>query len=73
MEILAPDLGLLLWSLLALVSLALMPIALIILLRNNNADKITKMIWVIVIVFVPTFGPLIYLVIGRKQIKKAIV
>ena len=72
MEILSPDLRLLLWSLLTLLSLALIPIALISLLKNNNADKITKLIWGIVIVFVPTFGPLIYLVIGRKQINKAI-
>ena len=52
MEIHAPELGLLLWSLLALVSLAPIPIALISLLRNNNADKITKLIWVIIILFV---------------------
>jgi hypothetical protein len=41
--------------------------ALIDLLRSNFADSITKLIWLVVIVFIPVLGAILYLFIGRKQ------
>ncbi len=47
--------------------------ALIDLLRSNFSDSITKLIWLIVIVFIPVLGAILYLLIGRKQKVKAVV
>jgi H+/gluconate symporter-like permease len=41
--------------------------ALIDLLRSNFEDSITKLIWLVVIVFIPVLGAILYLFIGRKQ------
>lgn len=46
--------------------------ALIDLLRSNFTDSITKLIWLIMIIFVPVLGAVLYLLIGRKQKMKAI-
>ena len=42
-------------------------ISLIDVLQADFKDTITKLIWVLVIIFVPVIGALLYLVIGRKQ------
>jgi len=68
MELLTPDKGLLIWTLLTLTSLALFVLALICLLRKTSwPDITTKLIWALVIIFVPTIGPILYLTIGRRQ------
>ena len=68
MEILTPNIGLLIWTLLSLASLVLFVIALIGLVRSNNwTDPTTKLIWALIIIFVPTIGPILYLTIGRRQ------
>ncbi|MBJ6120149.1 PLDc N-terminal domain-containing protein [Pontibacter sp. BT310] len=41
--------------------------ALIDLLRSNFSDNITKLIWAVVIIFIPLLGALLYLLIGRNQ------
>jgi hypothetical protein len=41
--------------------------ALIDLLRSNFSDSITKLIWAVVIIFIPLLGALLYLLIGRNQ------
>ena len=41
--------------------------ALISLLRAEFRDSINKLIWLLVILFVPFFGALLYFIIGRKQ------
>lgn len=46
--------------------------ALIDLLRSSFADSITKLIWVVVIIFLPVLGAILYLLIGRRQKIKAI-
>ncbi|WP_162428516.1 PLDc N-terminal domain-containing protein [Pontibacter pudoricolor] len=46
--------------------------ALIELLRSNFTDSITKLIWLVVIVFIPVLGAILYLFIGRKQKVKTI-
>lgn len=68
MELLTPDIGLLIWTLLSLASLGLFVIALIGLVRNKHwPDTTTKLMWTMLIIFVPTIGPILYLAIGRKQ------
>jgi len=41
--------------------------AIIDLLRSNFADSVTKLIWLIVVAFIPFLGAILYLLIGRKQ------
>jgi len=68
MEILTPDIGLLIWTLLSLTSFVFFMIALIGLLRNRYwPDTTTKLMWAIIIIFVPTIGLVLYLIIGKKQ------
>jgi ATP-dependent Zn protease len=36
-------------------------------LKSRFASDIEKLIWILLVIFVPVFGPIIYLCIGRKQ------
>ena len=51
--------------------LLLIPVALwvaaILSLLKSNQDSTNKLIWALVILFVPFLGPLLYLIVGRKQ------
>ncbi len=41
--------------------------AIIDLLKSHFPDSVNKVIWAIVIVFIPVLGPLLYLFLGRNQ------
>lgn len=41
--------------------------AIVDLVRSEFKDSTNKIIWALVIIFVPLIGPVLYLVIGRKQ------
>jgi len=70
MELVNPSVGLIFWTLLFLSCFLLWLIALVQILRYRFKSQNEKLIWVLVILFVPFFGPLLYFVIGRKnQIK----
>lgn len=45
--------------------------ALIDIIRSEFADSTNKVIWVLVIIFLPVIGALLYLLIGRGQKLKA--
>jgi DMSO reductase anchor subunit len=69
MELLLPEFGLIFWVLI----IYLMPavIALISILRDDFKDSTTKLIWVLVVIFLGLIGAILYFSIGRKQsIKK---
>lgn len=46
---------------------ALFLIAAIDILRSRFVSDIEKLIWIFVVIFVPVVGPILYLLIGRKQ------
>ncbi len=53
-----------------LISLLLPVLALISILKNDFKDN-DKIIWVLVALFLPFFGPILYFIIGRpKRLKK---
>jgi len=52
---------------LIIVQLALLVIALLDLLKRQNMPGNTRLIWLIVIIFVNIFGPVIYLIFGRRD------
>jgi multisubunit Na+/H+ antiporter MnhG subunit len=49
------------------IMLLLPAIALFDILQNQFKDQIIKLIWVLVVIFLPLFGPIIYYAIGRTQ------
>jgi nitrate reductase NapE component len=71
MDLFALSTMLLLWSLLALASFIFLVIALVDVLRSDFRGQYDKIIWVLVILFLPPFllGPLLYFLVGRAQKK----
>jgi hypothetical protein len=57
-------------TLIAFTTLLLLVIALITLYKSNNANKITKIIWAMVIIFAPVIGATFYLVYGRSKFSR---
>lgn len=64
MELLIPSIGLIFWTLLWL---ALWLIALIDVLRGDFTNGNDKLIWILVIIFVPLLGSILYFIIGRRN------
>jgi len=52
---------------LLIVQLVLLVIALLDLLKRQHMPGNTRLIWMIVIIFINIFGPIIYLIFGRKD------
>lgn len=71
MELLTPSGGLIVWTFLIMLTLLLPILAVISLLRSEYRDSTTKLIWLIIILFVPLVGSVLYFIIGRKQRVKA--
>jgi hypothetical protein len=67
MDFLIPGTGMLLWTVFMLLILLLPVAALISLLQASFKESTTKLIWVLVVIFMPFAGPILYFVIGRKQ------
>jgi hypothetical protein len=67
MELFTPGIGLIIWTLLSLVALVLTLIALFSILKSSFKDSTTKLIWILVIIFLPIAGPVSYFILGRKQ------
>ena len=58
------------WQIIMLIVIALPVIALISILRNEFKNH-DKLIWVLVVLFLPFLGPILYFIIGRpKRLKK---
>ena len=54
-------------GILGLLALALWIWALIDAIGNTRLEGMTRLIWVLVIIFVPVLGPILYLIIGRNS------
>lgn len=52
---------------LVLLQLILMSVAIINLVKNDRINQTNKIIWALVIVFLNLFGPILYLIFGRKD------
>jgi hypothetical protein len=64
MDLLSPEGGILFWTIFSLVIAVLPIIALINLLPNKTIENVTKLIWVLVIIFVPVIGSILFFLIG---------
>lgn len=69
MQLLTPDFGILFWIFIGigLINLLLFLVALISILKNDFADSTIKLMWVLIVLFVPFFGPIVYFAIGGKH------
>ncbi len=65
-EPIKPDFGLITWQIIIYLSLILWVYSIIDILKSSfkNNDKIS---WLLVVIFVPIIGAILYLAIGRKQ------
>ncbi len=72
MELLLPEAGLIIWLLFIVFILLLLPVlfALYSILKNEFKDSTTKLTWTLVVLLLPIFGPVLYYLIGKKQIVK---
>jgi len=66
MGLVTPELGTFIWSILIVLIMIFPLICLISILRNEFKNH-DKLIWVIVVIFLPFIGPLLYLIMGRSQ------
>jgi hypothetical protein len=67
MELVLPGVVLIIAGLFVLVSFVLWIVALMDLLRSDFRGSNEKLVWLLVIFFAPFLGPILYLVIGRKN------
>lgn len=71
MDILLTDSGATVWQIIIasiLASAVILPlVALIDIVKSNFKDSTTKLIWVLIVLFAPLLGTLIYFAIGRQQ------
>lgn len=66
MDLIIPGHGVILWQLSGLLLIAIWVYVIFDCLRSEFVEPNQKLIWVIVIVFVPFFGPLMYLGLSKK-------
>ncbi len=66
MTLITPSFGLSLWKIIALILLVLPIMALVHMFRSNmqGQDRLT---WVLLVVFMPVVGSILYFLIGRRR------
>jgi DMSO reductase anchor subunit len=67
MDLLQPSSGLLIWTILSIISFILFVAALISLLRNEQMHRTTKLMWAIIIIFVPLIGSILFFTLGKSE------
>ncbi|MGG9961296.1 PLDc N-terminal domain-containing protein [Ferruginibacter sp. SUN106] len=67
MELLQPKFNLAVWGIACLIVFLLWLIALVSVLQSNFKDSVTKLTWVVVIIFLPVLGSLLYFFMGLGQ------
>lgn len=66
MDLIVPGNGIILWQLSALLYLGFWVYALIDMIRSDFKETLMKLIWAILIVFVPIMGTFLYLSMNRR-------
>lgn len=67
MELFSQEYSLIVWIVFGLILLVMPVIALISALTGTFKDSTTKLTWVLVIIFAPLFGWILYFLVGKKQ------
>ena len=66
MDLIAPEIGLFVWSIVVLLMIILPILALISILKNRFKDN-DKLIWTLVVLLLPFFGSVLYFIMGRSK------
>jgi hypothetical protein len=69
MDILTPDIGLITWMIIGLLMIFLWISALVSIIRNEFYGQNEKLIWALLVIFLPFIGTILYFTIGLKRIK----
>lgn len=69
MEFVTPEFGMIFWTILFVVSMLFPILSLISILRNRFKDN-DKLIWILVVLFMPLIGSILYFVMGRPSNKR---
>lgn len=69
MDLFEIDIFLILWTSLTLLCLAFWVTCLIDILKSDFAEINLKLIWILIVIFLPILGSILYFIIGRKQKK----
>ena len=67
MELLLPETGLIFITVFGLATIILWLIAMIDILRSEFRGQNDKLIWVLIVLFAPFIGAILYVIIGRKN------
>ena len=67
MQLITPEYGLILWSIFAICLLAVWILAMASIAKSDFIDYRTKLMWGLVVFFLPLIGTLLYYAIGRNQ------
>ena len=67
MQLITPNFDLILWSIISILYLSAMLMAIISILRSDFTDSTIKLIWILVVMFMPIIGAILYVTIGREQ------
>ncbi len=66
MELFAPEPALMLWTLLSIVHLIALIVALLQISSANFKDANGKLTWVLIVLFLPVAGRVLYFYVGKK-------
>ncbi len=70
MELITPDIGLIIWTILCLLALTLMMVAIFSILKNDFKDTRAKLTWLIGSILLPIIGPILYFQNKNKLLEK---
>jgi hypothetical protein len=68
MELLTPNLGLIIWTIISVVCLVVIAYAIYHLANNESISPLQKVLWLIFIILIPFLGAVIYL--GSEKTKR---
>lgn len=63
-----PESGLLVWSILCLFVLLLSLFAVVKILSNTELETNQRIMWLLIVFFIPLFGPIIYFFVRSREI-----
>ncbi|WP_339697881.1 PLD nuclease N-terminal domain-containing protein [uncultured Roseivirga sp.] len=66
MDLISPGIGLILYQSVILLAV-LLPILCLVSILKHQFNGNDKLVWVLVVIFVPILGPILYLTMGRKK------
>lgn len=67
MDLLLPNKALLFWIIFMVVFFVFSLVAIIKIVSAKNTDGVHKLMWVIIVLFIPFIGSLLYFILGRKR------